>query len=147
MARETVSFVGRAAFLLGAAIPAPATAQLYGSFLNDIHEQPPRDTIKAQADHAGRKPRDPASKSTEATGDSISSNEPPLPARSDDFAGKNVPTYRLQNGVTLQVSGGFHPSDTARCVSDCFVPLQSPHRYLSDKHYRKMVRPGELRDR
>ena len=131
MARQRLSFICRGAFLLAAAIPAPAAAQLYGSFLNHIHEQAPRDTIKAAAGHtdgeAGRKPGHGASVSAEATADSASSNEPPIPARSDDFAGKNVPTYRLQNGVTLQVAGGFNPSDAARCVSDCVVTLQSSH--------------------
>ena len=109
MAGQTLSFVGRWALLLGAVVPAAASAQIYGSFLKNIQQQPANETIKSEVRHAD-------------------DGEATIPAHSDDFALMKVPTYRLQNGVTLQVSGGFRPGDTVRCVSDCVVPLQSPHR-------------------
>lgn len=107
MARQRLWFVGRCALLLGAAVPAAASAQIYGSFLNNIPQQPASETIKPEA------------------GDD--SGEARIPAHSDDFALMNVPKYRLQNGVTLQVSGGFRPSAAVRCVSDCSAPSRSPH--------------------
>lgn len=108
MARQTLSLAGRWVLLLGAAIPAAANAQIYGSFLKNIQQQPANETIKSEVGHAD-------------------DGEATIAAHSDDFALMKVPTYRLQNGVTLQVSGGFRPGDTARCVSDCVAPPQPPH--------------------
>lgn len=133
MARRTLSIIGRFALLACAAVPTVATAQIYGSFLNNIQQQP-SEQIKSEVEHprteTSRNPAKTAARSSNATAeisDSTSSGVTHIPTHSDDFAGKHVPKYRLQNGVTLQASGGFRPSDNVRCTSDCFVPLQSRH--------------------
>lgn len=133
MAQQILSCVGRLALLLGAAVPAVAGAQLYGISPNYVpQQQPATDQVKADAVHARVEAKRVAAEAKarpadESDTDSPGSGVTHIPAHSDDFAGKHVPKYRLQNGVTLQVSGGFRPSDTSRCTSDCFVPLQ-PHR-------------------
>jgi hypothetical protein len=130
MAWQTLSRVGRSALLLGAAVPAVATAQLYGISPNYVpQQQPATDQVKADPVHsrlaAKRVTANAAARrAEESDSDSPASGLTHIPAHSDDFAGKKVPKYRLQNGVTLQVSGGFRPSDTAHCTSNCFVPLQ-----------------------
>ncbi len=130
MERQTLSCVGRLALLFNAAVPAVAAAQLYGISPNYVpQQQPTTEHVKAGAVHSRVEAKRVAAEAETKPADEIDTDLPAsgvthIPAHSDDFAGKHVPKYRLQNGVTLQVSGGFRPSDTARCTSDCFVPLQ-----------------------
>ena|SRR3982750_3423428 len=37
----------------------------------------------------------------------------------DDFAGMRVPTYRLANGVILEVTGDFWPDAPTVCIANC----------------------------
>jgi uncharacterized protein HemX len=37
----------------------------------------------------------------------------------DDFAGMRVPTYRLANGVILEVTGDFWPDGPTVCIANC----------------------------
>lgn len=37
----------------------------------------------------------------------------------DALAGTDAPSYKLQNGATIRVSGGFVPAPRARCTRDC----------------------------
>lgn len=54
MTRRTLSIVGRFALLACAAVPTDATAQIYGSFLNNIQKQP-SEQIKPEVEHPGSK--------------------------------------------------------------------------------------------
>lgn len=133
MARRTVSFVCRVTLSLSAAVPAVVTAQLYGISPNYVpQQQSATDQVKVEAEHARAEAKRVAAEGKagsagEADTDAAASGVTHIPAHSDDFAGKHVPRYRLVNGVTLQVSGGFRPSETASCTSDCSVDHQ-PHR-------------------
>jgi hypothetical protein len=133
MAPRTLSFVCRLTLSFSAAVPAVAPAQLYGISPNYVpQQQSATEQVKVEAVHARVEAKRVAAEgkarpADEADSDSAASGVTHIPAHSDDFAGKHVPKYRLQNGVTLQVSGGFRPSDTSRCTSDCSVTLQ-PHR-------------------
>lgn len=118
--------------LLGLAIAGPVRAQSFNDYLNKKYEIQKQQADTARANAETERMRAETEARAVAAQSNQGSNTSPVAygatghvlARSDDFAGKSVPKYRLQNGVTLQASGGFRPSDETRCTSDCFVPLK-----------------------
>jgi hypothetical protein len=134
MARE-LKLLCYSALLLSLALSASAEAQNFDAYLKekyDIEQQRANtDRIRAETERVkaesearsaglGTSRIYDAASARAAAGRKRSS----VPQSTDDFAGKKVPKYRLPNGVTLQASGGFHPSEGTVCTSDCFVPLQ-----------------------
>ena len=45
----------------------------------------------------------------------------PLPSGTNPLAGTGAPSYRLENGATLTVSGGLAPSAGTTCLKGCPV--------------------------
>jgi Tfp pilus assembly major pilin PilA len=131
------SLIGSSALLLIVAVSNAAGAQSFNDYLNKKYEiqqqQADSDRIKAEAERVRAQTeakRAEMQASQLLSGSSTSSSGASsytVPHNTDDFAGKNVPRYRLPNGVTLQASGEFHPNKGVRCTSDCFVPLRPPH--------------------
>lgn len=123
------------AFLLTLAVSGAARAQSFNDYLNKKYQiqqqQADSDRARAEAERLGAEAEATSSASqaspTSTFANSYGTSRDVIAHGSNDFAGKRVPQYRLQNGVTLQATGGFHPYDGVRCTTDCFVPLQ-PHQ-------------------
>lgn len=47
-----------------------------------------------------------------------------IPGHVDPLEGTDAPTYRLENGASIRVSGGLRPGPQAACASGC--PVQAP---------------------
>ena len=117
-----------AAMALGAPEPAAAQNAGFGSALqrkydilqqqidsNRIRAEAAR--VNAEAEHervqAEATPR-------EAQSSQVSGSEHyRVASGTDDFAGMRVPTYRLANGVILEVTGGLSPDAPTVCIANC----------------------------